>query len=545
MKIDEKSVAGKELIVEEQTQLLVVGAGPAGLAAAIDAARRGLSVVLIDENPVPFITMGNEVPLHYGQGMSPVARNRNAMLESFVASEPLIQTAFEAGVDVRLGTACWGLYANGPGVHWLPGTIAGLADETRGWLIGAEYVIVAAGRRDIGLGFPGWEKPGVMGATAAVSLATRFRALNPRRVLILGTSAEALAAAAALEKAGVEIAGIVEQAAEAVGPVHMVDELRAGGCEFLTRHVVREVLGRDSVEEVLISALDEAGRAVGKERRIACDGVVLAVGATPVIDLLAALGCRVAFQPERGGYAPAVDAGQRTSVRNIFVIGDSAGIWPTKSCDPSIAEREALLAVATILDDLGLAGDHAHDGAPRPDRPAYDLAAYRLAWVHASVIAARDEFHVCQCEEITAREILELRPPRYLGWQTERRNDRSLSTLLGDAPPNPDQVKRLTRAGMGPCQGRRCREQIAALLAMQSGASLAAIPLAGYRAPVRPLPLEIASQIPESPDQARHWALWFGIPSQWKAQWEVPEFYTVATDHVTTAAALDERGGHD
>jgi thioredoxin reductase len=532
-KVDPKSVAGKELPVDERTQLLVIGAGPAGLAAAIEAARLGLAVMLVDENPVPFKTMGDEVPLHYGQGMSGAALNRNAMMEALIASEPQIEAAFEAGVDVRLGTACWGLYGNGSGVAWLPGTVAGLNDGERAWLIGAEHVIVAAGRRDMGLGFPGWEKPGVMGATAAVSLARQYGALAPRRVVILGSCAEALLAALALRDAGVEIAAIVEQAAEPLGPPDLVSLLRAGGCEVLTGHVVREAVGRDGVEAVLVSAIDGAGRSVGEERRIACDSIVLAVGTTPVVDLLDARGCRIAFQPERGGYAPVIDADQRTSLRNVFAVGDCAGIWPAKSRERAIGEREARRAVAAIASELGLA-----DGTPAsapvvPEQPAYDLSAYRLAWVRASVIHARAEFHVCQCEEVTAREILEVRPPRYLDWRTERRNDRSLSALLGEGPPNPDQVKRLTRAGMGPCQGRRCREQIAALLALESAVPLSAIPLAGYRAPVRPLPLAMASQLPEPAGQAENWDVWFGIHAQWVPYRDVPEFYTVATNDTT------------
>jgi len=538
IKLDEKSTAGKELAVEQHTQLLVIGAGPAGLSTAIHAAQKGLSVVLVDENPVPFTTMGSEVPLHYGQGMSGVARNRNAMMEAFVAAEPLIELAFNAGVDVRLGTACWGLYGRGPGARWLPGTVAGLADEERGWLIGAEHVIVAAGRRDMGLSFPGWDKPGVMGATAAMSL-VRFGALAPRRVVLLGTSSEALGAAEALGHAGVEVVAIIEQASEPVGPADMVASLRAAGCEMLSRHVVREALGQDSVEAVTISAVDEAGRAIGEERRIACDGVVLAVGVTPVIDTLAALGCSILFQQERGGYVAAVDADQRTSVRNVFVVGDSAGIWPAKTRDRRIAEREGVRAVAAILSERGLASDDAPVEAVMPDGPEYDLSAYRIDWVRTSVVEARETFHVCQCEDVTAREILEVRPPRYLEWQIERSNDRSLSSLLGEAPPNPDQVKRLTRAGMGSCQGRRCREQVAALLALHAATPLASIPLAGYRAPVRPLSLAISSQLPESPDQAQHWDVWFGIHAQWRPYWEVPEFYTVATNDATGPAASE------
>jgi thioredoxin reductase len=532
--IDLKSVTNRGLDIEERTELLVIGAGPAGLAAAIKAANYGLSVVLVDENPVPFKTMGEDVPLHYGQGMDGAARNRNAMMEAFVASEPLFEEAFEVGVDVRLGTACWGLYGNGKGVNWLPGTVAGLHDESRSWLVGADHVIVAAGRRDMGLGFPGWDKPGIMGATAAVSLATRYGALTPRRVVLLGSSAEALLAAQALQGAGVEIAAIVEQATTTIGPDDLMSALRQVGLEILTGHVVREAVGRDGVEAVMVSALDDAGHPVGEERRIACDGVVLAVGTTPVVDLLDARGCRILFQPECGGYAPVIAHDQRATFRDIFAVGDCAGIWPAKSRDPRISESEGRRAVAAILADRGEVLDRPSPIVPEP--ASYDISAYRLGWVRASVVEAREELHVCQCEDVTAREILEVRPPRYLDWQAERRNDRSLSALLGEGPPSPDQVKRLTRAGMGPCQARRCREQVAALLALGAAMPLSSIPLAGYRAPVRPLPLAMASQVPETPQQVERWDTWFGIQAQWRPFWDVPEFYTVASNDLTGIA---------
>lgn len=525
---DPKSVAGKDLPVAERTQLLVIGAGPAGLAAAIEAAERGLSVVLVDENPVSITTMGDEVPLHFGQAMSAQARNRNAMMEAFIASEPLIEAAFEAGVDLRLGTACWGLYSNGPSLGWLPGTVAGLNDDERCWMLAAQQVIVATGRRDMGLAFPGWEKPGVLGATAALALAGRYGALEPRRIVMLGSSTEALVTALALRDAGVVVAAIVEQADEIIGSPELAGRLKAGGTQLLTRHIVREATGRDHVEAALVSTVDTKGRAFGPERSLACDGIVLAVGASPVIDLLDALGCRIAFQPERGGYAPFVGGDQRTSLRNVFAVGDAAGLWSDKTRDRSIAEAEGRCAAAAIARDCGVDDGRAVAAAAPPRAPECDISAYRLAWVRASVVEARAEVHVCQCEEVTAREILEVRPPRYLGWQDERRNDRSLSALLGDGPPNPDQVKRLTRAGMGPCQGRRCREQVSALLALGAAVPLSSIPLASYRAPVRPLPLSIAGQIPEAPEQAEHWDTWFGMHAQWRPFWEVPALYTVA-----------------
>ncbi len=501
---DPFSVAGKTLPVREHVALLVIGAGPAGLAAAIEAAGRGLTVMVVDENPVPGATIGDDIPLMFGQRFSGAARNVTAMTEALVASEPMIAAAFDAGVDVRLGVAVWGLYANNASVGWLPGPLAGLSDGEQSWLLGFDRAIVATGHRDMGLAFPGWDLPGVMGAAAAVRLANRYGALEARRAVVLGSSAEAWAAVAAMEAAGVEVAAIVEQAAA---------PLEAGDRAVSCASAIRSAEGAAGVESVTLAGPHG-------EIRIECDTVVLAVGAVPVIELLDALGCRIVFDGGRGGHVPVLSAGGRTSVAQVYAVGDCAGVWPAKTRDRAIAEAEGRSAAAHVAASLGQPGV---DLPEPPDVPAggHDLAAYRLGWVRGVVVAATGEPHVCRCESVTAREIVEVRPPRYLGAGSDGRNARDLSTLLGNGPPNPDQVKRLTRAGMGVCQGRRCREQVAALLALAGNVALGAVPLAGYRAPVRPLPLALAAASPESPAMSAHWDTWFGMPSQILAPWEI------------------------
>lgn len=532
--LDPKSVAGKLPVLAETCDLLVIGAGPAGLAAAIAGAEAGLSTILVDENPIPETTMASEVPLHFGSGMSAATRNRNAMIEAFVASRPGIEAAFEAGVDLRLGTPCWGIFANGPAMNYLPGLVAGLMDERAASLIGAKHIVVAAGRRDIGLGFPGWELPGVMGATAAWSLA-RLGALLPRRITVIGSTTETLGTALALLETGVAIAGIVEQAEAPVGDAVLVAALEAKGIAILTRHAPRQALGREHVEGLVVSGIDAEGRDADATLRLACDGILLGIGVTPVIDLIAAAGARIGFDPARGGYGPLIDEGQRTSIPGVYVIGDSAGIWDEKSLDPEIARDEGRRAIRAILGEAEAKPSPANP----PPAPSVSLSDYRLGWLRTAVINAPAEVTICQCEEVSARDILEMRPPRYLGVTGDPDNRRSLAALIEKGPPAPDRIKRLTRAGMGPCQGRRCREQVAALLALHAGLPLGAIPLAGYRAPVRPLPLALAATISEAAGQAEHWDSWFGMHAQWRPFWEVPAEYTVAGNDTSGALVVE------
>ncbi len=520
---DPASIAGKSLPVEERTDLLVIGAGPAGLACALAAAAQGRRVVLVDENPVSADAMGDDIPLLFG-GRTGGAANRNAALETFIATDPAIAEAFDAGIDVRLGTTCWGVYAPGPSVAWLPGPVAALMDGTRSWMLGAEQVVVATGRRDMGLAFAGWDLPGVMGATAALHLATRYGALEARTAVVLGSTAEALQAALALQAAGVTIAAVVEQAAAPVGPAELVARL---GVEMLCGQVVRRAEGHASVLAAVTIAVDAEGRQqAGTERRFACDTIVLGVGTVPVIELLDAAGCRMQATPARGGTVPMLDESGQTTVPGLFAAGDCAGIWPAKTLDPAIAAAEGRRCVVPA----------APAAAPAQ---GFDFDAYRLAWVRASVIGAEGEPHVCRCEEVTAREILEVRPPRYLGPQSDRRNDRSLHSLLGEGPPNPDVIKRLTRAGMGVCQGRRCREQVAALLALSAGTGLAAIPPASHRAPVRPIPLALAAAATEPAGMAEHWDTWFGMPAQYRPPWNVISPYTAAARDTTEEVASE------
>ena len=545
---DPRSIAGKAPTPERRVPLVVVGAGVAGVAAAIEAAEAGIEVLLVDEHPVDNDMMAMDVPLCFGQRMDGAVRNRTAMLARVVETNPGLTRAYEAGVDVQLGTYVWGAFVSGPTVRELPAPMLGLADDRRSWLVGYDRLVVAAGARDVMLGFPGWERAGTLGAAGATALLTRYRALSARRLVVLGSGALGLHTAALALEHSVEVMGVVEVGPHVRGDAEAARALAAHGVPFFTSHTVRAARGgTGEIESLVLAALDGAGAPVpGSEREIACDAVCLAVGLTPSVELLHLVGARLRFAGALGGWIPEVDASMRTSVPTVFAAGDCAGFHDGMLADPDIARaqgRVAGLAAAESLDAIrggttaarspGTPG--AREAAPLARPLAADgVHAHWQTWLASLVAVSGWEVNVCQCEEVTRRELVETKPPRYLVWDSPQMRARSVATLAGDGPINQDQIKRLTRAGMGPCQGRRCREQVGLLLAQAAGTSIDRIPLPTFRPPVRPLPLNVLWPADEPAAMREDWVSWFGIPTQFSPHWEAG----MAIDEPTAHARL-------
>ena len=517
---DRRSYAGKAPLPERHVPLVVVGAGPAGTAAAIEAARAGVEVLLIDEHPVDNDMMAMDVPLCFGQRMDGAVRNRALMLERVVETNPALGDAHEAGVDVQLGTYVWGLFANGESVHELPAPMLGLADDRRSWLVGYDRLIVAAGARDVLLGFPGWERAGTLGAGGAAALLLRYRALAARRIVVVGSGALGLHTATLALEHDVEVAALVEVGAEVRGDPASTQRLADKGVPILTRHTIRAGRGRTGeIESLVLVALDASGQPVaGRKTEIACDAVVMAIGMTPNVELLHLAGARLSFVSALGGWVPLVDASMRTSVPTVFAAGDCVGVHDDLMNAPHVAREQGRAAGRAAADSLGSTVAGAVPALPAM-APVDGVHAYWQRWLDSLVAAGGGDVNVCQCEEVTRRELVETKPPRYLGWDSLAMNARSVSTLLADGPINQDQIKRLTRAGIGPCQGRRCREQVGLLLAQAAGTTIDRIPLPTFRPPVRPLPLSVLWPEDEAVAMREDWVSWFGIPTQFSPHW--------------------------
>ncbi len=460
--IDRAAINGKLPRPERTVQVLIIGAGPAGTAAAISEAKSGAEVLLVDENPVSASLMGLDTPLYFGGRMTTAVQRQERMLEQIFASNPALEEALDLGVEVALATYAWGAFVNGPGLAAMPQPVVGLANEERAWLVGFDKLILATGARDIPLAFPGWDQPGVMGAGGFAALVERYDAFAGRRIVVLGSGELGLKTVSLARAKGLEVVAIVEALPQAQAMVGS----DLADIPLLTGQVIHSAYsGLNGVERISV------GPVGGPTRELSCDTVVMSIGMAPAVELLNAAGGVLVLDSQRGGHVPLLTSQGATTLPNVFVIGDSAGL-----------------------------------GTPQ------DSQSYQMAWMRALLGVGDEQVIVCQCEEVTRADLLGVQPPNYLQ-RPEKLAGRDVHTLLADGPINQDQIKRLTRACMGACQARRCREQVALTLACATQS--APIPLAGFRAPVRPLPLKVLADWDEAAAMTAGWDVWFGIPSQW------------------------------
>ena len=461
----------------ENSQLVVVGAGAAGASAAIEAAKTGLQVTLIDEHPLDFSLIVQDIPLMFGQRAIATVANKASMLGRVVASNPMIEKAEAAGVNLQLGTTVWSSD---------PDRTLGLADESRSWLLSYERAIFAPGARDLGIAFRGWDKAGVVGAAAALTLMDRYQGFSAQRMVVLGSGDLGLGVARRALDRGIEIAGIVDVSPSVRGRAEHRERLEQAGVAFFVSHTVKEARGPGEVSSLVISRTDGASRPGSEnDQELSCDTVCLAIGLVPNIELLQWTGCELEFQPERGGFVPRLDANMQTTLESLYVVGDGAGFIEERFHDPDIAAAQGRIAARSAAESLGVSGQ---GQSVAPAARVTDSAAtngvsrleYLRLWVSSPKEAEGLDVAVCLCEEVTRRDLMQ---------------------IMERGPVHPDHIKRVTRAGMGYCQGRRCREQIQILVAEATSVDVAQVPLASYRPPFRPLPLGVIQNQDETPEE--------------------------------------------
>ena len=482
-------------------RVVVIGAGLAGCCAALEAAKRDFNVTLIDEHPQAPSSMSLDAPYFYGARLPATLSDAGAVADRVLGANALLLDCLDAGVEVLTNTCVWANLMPGPNLLYTDEKRLGLADGERSWFLPYDDLIIATGARDLVLSFPGWQLPGVLGAQAAGALLTRYQALGGTKAVVLGSGNVGLRLARQLLDAGIEVAAVVEVAASVRGDPALQAGLVAAGVAFHTSSVIDSAIGEQQVRAVRVCALDQQGLPVpGSEECIDCDTVCIAIGVVPNLELAAQSGCKATYDAARGGWVPETDDCGRSSLEHICVVGEAAGV-----CDKGVLDsvqhleraRRAAVAIGT---------PQGAEWKPTTASAAAPLAADAPnEWLRALLAQGGLSVVLCQCEEVTRGEYIALEAPRYLQPSERRR----AGPIDASNRASQDFVKRMTRCGMGHCQGRRCRDHAALLLAHANGQPVGSIVPGSFRAPVRPLPLSAIAGPDESEAVSRTWPIWF------------------------------------
>jgi NADPH-dependent 2,4-dienoyl-CoA reductase/sulfur reductase-like enzyme len=452
----------------DMIDLAIVGAGPAGLQAAVTACELGLSAVLLDEGAAP----GGQIYRAIETAQVRPPRWQALLGEDYVKGGELVRRFRASGADYRPDHAVFDISPDGG--------LGVLGPDGARW-IEARRILIATGAMERPVPLPGWTLPGVMGAGAAQTLLKSSGLVPAGRTVIVGSGPLLFLVARQLLAAGAGLAAILDTTPRAnyrrAAPflpgalLAGSSELRKGIAWFMA---IRRgpSLYRSGVSGVGIEG-SEAVEAVtftvaGRRDRLACDLVLVHEGVVPNVQLSMAAGAEHDFSEQQVCWRPRLDAFGRTSLERLLVAGDSAGIGGAERA----ADAGHLAALAAAA-DLGLlpAADLKARARSALARISRKLALRRfldaLYRPRDEVLAPPDdETLVCRCEEVTAGE---------------------LRRVAAMGCPGPNQAKAFTRCGMGPCQGRMCGLAAAAVLARASGRSMAEVGHLRVRPPIKPI----------------------------------------------------------
>lgn len=313
--------------------MIIVGAGPAGLSAAIEAAKHGLQVVVYDENAKPGGQLFKQIHKFFG------SKEHKAKIRGFHIGEELLAEASALGVTVVLNAIVIGIF---------PEKEVTVKIENRVEHVKGDTILIATGASENMVTFPGWTLPGVIGAGAAQTMMNLHGTMPGKRVLMLGSGNVGLVVSFQLMQAGCEVVALADAAPRVGGyGVHAAKVARCG-VPFYLSHTIVSAEGTDCVTGVTIGQVDQNWQIIpGTEKHFDVDTICLAVGLSPMSKLCDMAGCEMEDNPAKAGFVPKVNKYGETSVPGIYAAGDVSGIEEASSA--MIEGRIAGIAAAARL----------------------------------------------------------------------------------------------------------------------------------------------------------------------------------------------------
>lgn len=330
-------------------QVVVIGGGPSGLAASIEAAKRGADVLLVDANRKAGGQLFKQIHKFFGSSA------HRAGTRGIDIGEMLLKEAEEAGVEIWLNSLAIGLFDGN-----VIGIEKGTDDEDKHVVqVQAEKIILCTGASENVVRFKGWTLPGVMGAGAAQTMVNVNRVLPGKRIVMVGSGNVGLIVSYQLMQGGADVACLVDVAPNIGGYAVHASKITRAGVPILTRHTVIEARGQERVEQAVIAEVDDKFQPIpGTEQVIDCDVIAIGAGLKPVAELAYMHGCKMYFNPVQGGWVPVHNRNMETSIEGIYIAGDITGVE-----EANTALEEGRLAGIDAAEKLGLCEDQSAEKA--------------------------------------------------------------------------------------------------------------------------------------------------------------------------------------
>ena len=297
-----------------ETEVVVIGGGPAGLKAALGAAEAGASVNLIEENNELGGQLVKQTHKFFGSSEKE-AGTRGVQ----IAKELENEVKNNEKIEVSLGSSVVGIYE---------GNLLGIYNRGKSYeRMKADKIVLATGASERMISFPNNDLPGVYGAGGVQTL-MNLQGIKPAdKAIILGAGNVGLIVAYQLMQAGTDVKAIVEALPEIGGYFVHAAKVRGQGVPIFTSHTVVRVEGNDQLEKVITAEIDKNWDVVdGTKKEWEVDMLALAVGLSPGYKLADQAGCEIQYVSKLGGYVPIRDERLETTRDGIYIAGDLSGI---------------------------------------------------------------------------------------------------------------------------------------------------------------------------------------------------------------------------
>jgi|ETN07SMinimDraft_1059922.scaffolds.fasta_scaffold01536_7 pyruvate/2-oxoglutarate dehydrogenase complex dihydrolipoamide dehydrogenase (E3) component/bacterioferritin-associated ferredoxin len=456
----------------KKVDLVVLGAGPAGVAAANVASKEGAEVVIIDENS----SAGGQI---YRAPPNEFQPQNSFKSDEFREGEKQRNILKNSNVKALFKHRVWSVSSD-----LVVSTVG--PNGLSSWH--ARSLIIANGALERIIPFPGWTIPGVIGLAASTILLKSQYVLPGQSTVVAGCGPLLIAVANGIIKSGGKVSAIIDLNSKSdwikAFPrlLSRPDQLFKGmswfanimkaGIKLYGGHAVTNTKQVDNVLRISIAPINSAGSILDSKNQKIVEGDCLAIGhgLFPSTEITRLLKAKHIYDPLKGGWVPLIDDDFRSSIPGVYIAGDATGISGAFS-----AVQKGRIAGMAAVRDLNVMSSQKYKAKIKSEliilkkNENFGKAAVRLMKFRPELIQTiTSETIVCRCEDVFRSEI-----------------DEAIESGARDL----NQLKAWTRCGMGPCQGRTCSEAIEAILASKVGSRELAGQWTG-RTPLRPVPIE-------------------------------------------------------